>query len=109
MASSQGRIELGGFVDGSLRRRGQLLVVVGALLGALVGVTVGLAVDGGAGVATAAPGPGRGTALAAGAPADGPGRAAGKDGDKPDKARPEGRGQDKAGKDERKDKKFERD
>jgi hypothetical protein len=130
MASSQGRIELGGFVDGSLRRRGQLLVVVGALLGALVGVTLGLAVDGGAGVATAAPGPGRGTALAAGAPAgqpstsravdggggsedagpaDGPGRAAGKDGDKPDKARPEGRGQDKAGKDERKDKKSERD
>ena len=68
MASSQGRIELGGFVDGSLRRRGQLLVVVGALLGA-----------------------------------------AGKDGDKPDKAKLEGRGQDKAGKDERKDKKSERD
>jgi hypothetical protein len=113
-------------VDGSLRRRGQLLVVVGALLGALVGVTLGLAVDdGGAGVATAVQGTVRGAALAAGAPGSrpptsrtvggrggtqdaGPADRPGKDRDKRDKAKPEGHGKDKPEKDKRKDKKPER-
>jgi hypothetical protein len=114
---------LGGFVDGSPRRRGQLLVVVGALLGTLVGVTLGLAVDDpGDGTATAAPGPDRGVALAASAPgsqpptartvgtgsgtedagpADRPGKARGEDRDKP---KPEGHGKGRTGKDKHQDK-----
>ena len=49
-------------MDRSLRRRGQVLVVVGALLGALVGVVLGLAVkDGPAGTAVAVAGPAGGT------------------------------------------------
>ena len=35
---TEGWLELGGYVHRSLRRRGQLLVVVGALLGALIGL-----------------------------------------------------------------------
>jgi hypothetical protein len=114
-------------VDGSPRRRGQLVVVVGALLGALVGVTLGLVVDDpGAGTAAAAQAPDRGTVVAAGAtgsqpptsrtvdtgsdgPADRPGKARAKHRDKSDKARSEGRGKGKPGKDMRKDKKSERD
>jgi hypothetical protein len=110
-------------VDGSLRRRGRLLVVVGALLGALVGVTLGLAVDDPADeTATAAPGHDRGAALAAGAPgsrpptsrtvgtgsgtedagpADRPGKARAEDRDKP---KPEGHGKGKPGKDKGKGK-----
>jgi hypothetical protein len=113
-------------VDGSLRRGGQLLVLVGALLGALVGVTLGLVVDDpGAGTAGVAQAPDRGAVVAAGAtgsqpptsgtvgtgsdgPADRPGKARAKDRDKSDKARSEGRGKDKPGKDKRKDKKPER-
>lgn len=53
-------------MDRSLRRRGQFLVAVGALLGALVGVVLGLAVnDPQASTAVAAPGPVRAAALAA--------------------------------------------
>lgn len=116
-------------MDGSPRRRGQLAVVVGALLGALVGVTLGLVVDDpGAGTAAAAQAPDRGTVVAAGAtgsqpptsrtvdtgsdgPADRPGKARAKHRDKSDKARSEGRGKGKGkpGKDMRKDKKSERD
>jgi hypothetical protein len=114
-------------VDGSLRRGGQLLVLVGALLGALVGVTLGLVVDDpGAGTAGVAQAPDRGAVVAAGAtgsqpptsgtvgtgsdgPADRPGKARAKDRDKSDKARSKGRGKDKPGKDKRDDKKSERD
>lgn len=109
-------------MDGSPRRPGRPLVVVGALLGALVGITLGLAVDDpGDGTATAATAPDRGAALAAGAPgsqpptsrtvgtgsgtedagpADRPGKARGEDRDKP---RPEGHGRGKAGKGKHKD------
>jgi hypothetical protein len=53
-------------VDRSLRRRGQFLVAVGAVLGVLVGIVLGLAVeDPQASTAVAAPGPARVTALAA--------------------------------------------
>jgi hypothetical protein len=55
---------LGGLVDRSLRRRGQFLVVVGALLGALIGVGLGLAVED-AGTSRAVAAPGHGAALAA--------------------------------------------
>jgi hypothetical protein len=110
-------------VDGSLRRRGQLLVVVGALLGAVVGVTLGLVVDDpGAGEVAAGPAPDRGAAVAAatpgsrpptsrtvGAGSDGPAARPAKAHDKADKARSEGHGKDKPGKDKRKDKKAERD
>ena len=114
-------------MDGSLRRGGQLLVLVGALLGALVGVTLGLVVDDpGAGTAGVAQAPDRGAVVAAGAtgsqpptsgtvgtgsdgPADRPGKARAKDRDKSDKVRSEGRGKVKPGKDKRKDKKSERD
>jgi hypothetical protein len=47
-------------VDRSLRRHGQFLVAVGAVLGALVGIVLGLAVeDPQASTAVAAPGPAR--------------------------------------------------
>lgn len=93
-------------MDGSLRRGGQLLVLVGALLGALVGVTLGLVVDDpGAGTAGVAQAPDRGAVVAAGAtgsqpptsgtvgtgsdgPADRPGKARAKDRDKSDKPGP---------------------
>jgi hypothetical protein len=60
-------------VDRSLRRRGQHLVVVGALLGALIGTALGLIVeDAQTSMAVAAPGPGRGAALAASPPTSHP-------------------------------------
>jgi hypothetical protein len=110
-------------VDGSPRRRGQLLVVVGAL----VGVNLGLVVDDpGAGTAAGAQAPDRGAAVAGATPgsqpptsrtvgtgsddlAHQPGRARAKDRDRRDKASSEGRGKDEPGKDKRKDKKSERD
>ena len=53
----------------SLRRDGQLLVVVGAVLGALVGVILGLAVgDGRTGAPAVAPTRARGAAVAAAPP-----------------------------------------
>jgi len=53
-------------VDRSLRRRGQVLVVVGASLGALVGAVLGLAVkDGPTSTAVAVAAPAGGTVLAA--------------------------------------------
>ena len=53
-------------MDRSLRRRGQFLVVAGALLGALIGTTLGLiADDAQTSTTVAASGPGRGAALAA--------------------------------------------
>ena len=112
-------------MDGSPRRRGQLLVLVGALLGSLVGVTLGLVVDEpGAGVA-AALAPDRRAAMAAATPgsqpptsrsvgtgsdgpAERPGKGRGKDRDKSDKAGSEASGKDRAGKDKRKDKEPER-
>jgi hypothetical protein len=74
-----GLVELGGFVDRSVRRRGQLLVVAGALVGALAGGLLGVADDArlraGASVqqaraARAAPGPAGGQA--SGSEGDGP-------------------------------------
>jgi hypothetical protein len=60
-------------VDRSLRRRGQFLVVAGALLGALIGTTLGLIVeDAQTSTAVAASGPGRGAALAASPPTSHP-------------------------------------
>ena len=60
-------------MDRSLRRRGQFLVVVGALLGALIGTALGLIVeDAETSAAVAAPGPGRGVALAASPPTSHP-------------------------------------
>ena len=57
----------------SLLRRGQLLVVVAALLGAVIGGAMGLVVeDAGTGTEGAAPGPRRGTALATSPPASRP-------------------------------------
>jgi hypothetical protein len=65
--------DLGGPVDRSLRRRGQFLVVVGALLGALIGTALGLiAEDAQTSTAVAASGPGRGAALAASPPTNHP-------------------------------------
>jgi hypothetical protein len=65
--------ELGGPVDRSLRRRGQFLVVAGALVGALIGTALGLiAEDAQTSTAVAAPGPGRGAALAASPPTSHP-------------------------------------
>jgi hypothetical protein len=62
---------LGGLMGRWRRRRGQRLVVVGALLGALIGVGLGLTVeDAGTGRAVAAPG--RGAALAASRPGSQP-------------------------------------
>ena len=53
----------------SLHRRGQLLVLVAALLGAVLGGAMGLVVeDAGTGTEGAAPGPRRGTALATNSP-----------------------------------------
>lgn len=60
-------------MERSLRRRGQVLVVVGALLGALSGVVLGLAVeDPQAPTAVAAPSRTRGAALAAHPPSSQP-------------------------------------
>jgi hypothetical protein len=60
-------------VERSLCRRGQFLVVVGALLGALIGVVLGLAVeDSKTPTAVAAPGRARGAALAAHPPSGQP-------------------------------------
>ena len=57
----------------SLRRRGQLLVAVGAFLGALVGVVLGLAVeDAQISTAVAAPGRARAVPLAATPPSSQP-------------------------------------
>jgi hypothetical protein len=68
-----GMFDIGEPVARSLRRRGQFLVVVGALLGALSGVAVGLAVDGPqTPTAVAAPGPPGGAALAAHPPSSQP-------------------------------------
>jgi hypothetical protein len=65
--------DLGGPVDRSLRRRGQLRVVAGALLGALIGTTLGLIVqDAQTSTAVAAAGPGHGAALAASSPTSHP-------------------------------------
>jgi hypothetical protein len=57
----RGSCDLGGFVDRSLRRLGQLLVVMGALLGAVLGVALALMV-GNAETSSAVAGPGRGRA-----------------------------------------------
>ena len=60
-------------MDRSLRRRGQFLVVVGALLGALIGTALGLIVqDAQTSTAVAASGLGRGAALAASPPTSHP-------------------------------------
>ena len=60
-------------MDRSLRRRGQFVVVVGALLGALIGTALGLIVeDAQTSTAVAAPGSGRGAALAASPPSSHP-------------------------------------
>jgi hypothetical protein len=60
-------------VDRSLRRRGQFLVAVGAVLGALVGIVLGLAVeDPQASTAVTAPGSARAAALAAAPPSGKP-------------------------------------
>jgi hypothetical protein len=60
-------------VDRSPRRRGQLLLVVAALLGALIGTALGLIVeDAQTSTAVAAPGPGREAALAASPPSSHP-------------------------------------
>jgi hypothetical protein len=60
-------------VDRSVRRRGQLLVAVGALLGALIGVALGLVVeDAGTSTAVAAPGRARGAVLAVSPPSSHP-------------------------------------
>ena len=60
-------------MDRSLRRRGQFLVAVGAVLGALVGIVLGLAVeDPQASTAVAAPGAARAAALAATPPSGQP-------------------------------------
>src|SRR5512132_3246929 len=65
--------ELGGPVHRSFRRRGQFLVVVGALVGALIGTTLGLiAEDAQPSTAVAAAGLGRGAALAASPPSSHP-------------------------------------
>ena len=56
-------------MDRSLRRRGQFLVAVGAVLGALVGIVLGLAVeDPQASTAVAAPGPARAATPPSGQP-----------------------------------------
>jgi hypothetical protein len=63
----------GELVERSLRRHGQFLVVVGALLGALSGVVLGLAVDDPqTPTAVAAPGRAGGAALAAQPPSSQP-------------------------------------
>jgi len=59
-------------VDRSLRRRGQHLVVVGALVGALIGTTLGLIAEDAQTSTTVAAGPGRGAALAASPPSSHP-------------------------------------
>jgi hypothetical protein len=60
-------------VDQSLRRRGQFLVVVGALLGALIGVALGLVVeDAGTNTAVAASGRAPGAVLAVSPPSSHP-------------------------------------
>jgi hypothetical protein len=59
----------------SLHRRGQLLVLVAALLGAVLGGAMGLVVEeAGTGTEGAAPGPRRGAALATSPPASQPPR-----------------------------------
>ena len=55
-------------MDRSFRRRGQVLVVVGALLGAVIGAALGLIVEGAQTSTAVAAGPGRGAALAASPP-----------------------------------------
>jgi hypothetical protein len=65
--------EVGGPTERSLRRRGQVLVVVGALVGALIGEVLGLAVEGPKNsAAAAAPGRTGGAALAAHPPSSQP-------------------------------------
>jgi hypothetical protein len=65
--------DLGGPVDRSLRRRGQHLVVAGALLRALIGAALGLIVeDGQTSTAVAAPGRARGAVLALSPPSSHP-------------------------------------
>jgi hypothetical protein len=65
--------DLGGPVDRLFRRRGQVLVVVGALLGALIGTALGLiAEDAQTSTAVVASGPRRGAALAASSPSSHP-------------------------------------
>ena len=72
-ATMGGVVEPGGLVDRSSRRRGQSLVVVGALLGALGGVALGLAVGGPqTSAAVAAPAPARSAAVAATPPTSQP-------------------------------------
>jgi hypothetical protein len=64
--------ELGGPVDRSFRHRGQVLVVVSALLGAVIGAALGLIVEGAQTSTAVAAGPGRGAALAASPPSSHP-------------------------------------
>jgi hypothetical protein len=60
-------------VDRLFRRRGQFLVVAGALVGALIGTALGLIMqDAQTSTAVAASGPGRGAALAASPPSSHP-------------------------------------
>jgi hypothetical protein len=72
-SGKEGMFDVGGPVERSLCRRGQFLVVVGALLGALIGVVLGLAVeDSQTPTAVAAPARARGAALAAHPPSGQP-------------------------------------
>ena len=59
-------------MDRSLRRRGQLLVVVGALVGALIGTALGLIAEDAQTSTAVAAGPVRGAALAASPPSSHP-------------------------------------
>jgi hypothetical protein len=59
-------------VDRLNRRRGQHLVVVGALLGALIGTALGLIAEDAQTSTTVAAGPGRGATLAASPPSSHP-------------------------------------
>jgi hypothetical protein len=68
-----GMFEIGGPEERSLRRRGQVLVVVGALLGAVSGIVLGLAVDDSqTPTAVVAPGQAGAAALAAQPPSSQP-------------------------------------
>jgi len=69
---TQGWFEFGGYVHRSLRRRGQVLVAVGALLGALIGVALGLAAEDPQTSMAAAPGRAGGAALAVSPPSSQP-------------------------------------
>jgi hypothetical protein len=69
----EGEFDLGGPVDRSFRRRGQHLVVAGALLGALIGAALGLIMeDAQISTAVAAPVRARGAVLAVSPPSSHP-------------------------------------